>query len=421
MFRAIFLIAILLIPSVGFSSSALIVQKKMVYICTMDEEVKSAKPGRCPKCGMKLVAQSSVERENSLPDNTGNIKNIGSPLQTDAAKKQANQTEANKNSASTKQAATSSDEEYTCSMHPEVRTKAKGKCPKCAMALVSVNPAIADEFVLKMEASPAAPKPNEKVRLKFSIFNPKTSALVKDFALLHEKLFHLFVVSQDLTQFQHIHPLFNPDGSFSIETVLPQAGRYKIYCDFYPVEGSPQVLQQNIVTFSYQEDLFKAKPTIVPEAVFNKTVGGEKVTKANADNLGVAFSSLKAKPLNDLKVELKISALPIIAGKPTELKYHLTDAKTGEDIKDLSPYLGAWGHTLILSEDQTDYVHSHPSELPPGLFDLEELDESKFFGGPEVTFEAMFPEPGNYKIWTQFLRGDTITTVTFTVRAERLR
>ena len=421
MIRAIFLIIILFTASVSFSIPSPVNQKKQVYICTMDEEVKSSKPGQCPKCGMKLVAQSLVSGQNSEASKPENSKNGGIAAQNASQKNKANQSDASKNSSATNQTAESSDEEYTCSMHPEIRTKTKGKCPKCAMVLVSVNPAVADEFVLKMEASPAAPKPDEKVRLKFSIFNPKTGAPVKEFALLHEKLFHLFVVSQDLSQFQHIHPVFNTDGSFSVETVLPQAGRYKIYCDFYPVEGSPQVLQQNISTYGYREDLFAAKPKIVPEEVLTKAVGGEKIRKENADNLGVVYSALRAKTVNDLKVELKITALPIIAGKPTELKYHLTDAKTGEAIKDLSPYLGAWGHTLILSEDQTDYVHSHPVELPPDAFDLEITDESKFLGGPEVTFEAMFPEPGNYKIWTQFLRGDTLTTVTFTVRAERLR
>jgi hypothetical protein len=406
MFRAIFLIAVLFTASVGFSIPSSVLQKKQVYICTMDDDVKSSKPGQCPKCGMKLVAASSVKNVNSLAGKTQDTKNTA---QTNLQKNDANQN------------ADSSDEEYTCTMHPEIRSKTKGKCPKCAMALVSVNPAVVDNFLLKMEATPTAPKPDEKVRLKFTIFNPKTGVLVKDFSLLHEKLFHLFVISQDLTQFQHIHPMFNADGSFSIETTLPQAGRYKIYCDFYPVDGSPQVLQQNISTLGYKEDLFAAKPKLIPEEMFIKTVASEKIKRENADNLGVVFATLKAKTVNDLKVELKVNALPVIAGKPTELKYHLTDAKTGEAIKDLSPYLGAWGHTLILSEDQTDYVHSHPVELPPDAFDMEITDESKFLGGPEVTFEAMFPEPGNYKIWTQFLRGDTLTTVTFTVRAERLR
>lgn len=30
--------------------------------------------------------------------------------------------------------------EYTCPMHPEVRTREPGKCPKCGMTLVPVEP-----------------------------------------------------------------------------------------------------------------------------------------------------------------------------------------------------------------------------------------------------------------------------------------
>ncbi|MBI3653192.1 MAG: hypothetical protein HY231_19365 [Acidobacteria bacterium] len=317
--------------------------------------------------------------------------------------------------------ASAGDDEYTCSMHPEIRSKTQGKCPKCGMALVAVNPAVVDDFGLQMEATPPAPKPNEKVKFRFVIINPKTSAPNQQFALSHEKYFHLFIVSQDLTQFQHIHPALNSDGSFTIETVLPHAGHYKIYCDFYPVEGSPQVLQQNISTYGYRADLFAARPKIKPDSVFIKTVEGEKIQAENAENLGVNRAAVNAKPVNGLKVELQIEPQEIIAGRPATLKYHLTDAKTGAPIKDLSPYLGAFGHTLILSEDQIEYVHSHPTELPPDSFDPEITDESKFLGGPEVTFEALFPRPGNYKIWTQFLRGNTLTTVTFQVRADRLK
>jgi Heavy metal binding domain len=318
------------------------------------------------------------------------------------------------------QTETGDDAEYTCPMHPDVRSKTKGKCPKCAMTLVSINPAFVDDFGLKMEATPAAPKPNEKVKLHFAIFNPKTGEQVKEFTPTHEKLFHLFVISQDLTQFQHIHPVFNNGGTFTIETVLPKAGHYKIYCDFYPVDGAPQVLQQSITTAGYRDDLFASQAKLTPETTLTKTFAGAKITRENADNIGVTLASLKQANVGDLKVELKVEPEQIIAGRPATLKYHLTDAKTGAAVRDLSPYLGAWGHTLILSEDQTDYVHSHPSELPPDPFDTTVTDESKFLGGPDVTFEALFPREGNYRIWTQFLRGDVMTTVTFTVRAERL-
>jgi hypothetical protein len=71
---------------------------------------------------------------------------------------------------------------------------------------------------------------------------------------------------------------------------------------------------------------------------------------------------------------------------------------------------------LILSEDQTEAIHSHPEETIP-----EEADLQKARGGPELSFDVLFPHPGNYRVWAQFLRGDKLSTVAFDLRAERLR
>jgi hypothetical protein len=280
---------------------------------------------------------------------------------------------------------------YTCSMHPDIRTESPGKCPKCEMPLVAVIPGITEDFDLKVESFPAIPKPNEKLRLRFTIFNPRTGQQVKEFQVLHEQLFHLFVVSQDMTEFQHIHPDFKPDGSFTVETVLPRPGRYKIYSDFYPTEGTPQVLQANFSTAGVTSDLLSGQARLAPDTNYSRSEDG-------------------------LKVDLKLDPEEIIAGRPLTLKYTLTDARTGEPVRDLAPYLGAWGHTLILSEDQSDYVHSHPEET---LTDAEGKPILK--GGPNVTFTALLPRPGQYKIWSQFLRGGRLTTVSFTVKAERLK
>ena len=35
--------------------------EKAVYTCTMHPEVRSDKPGDCPKCGMKLVKMETVD------------------------------------------------------------------------------------------------------------------------------------------------------------------------------------------------------------------------------------------------------------------------------------------------------------------------------------------------------------------------
>jgi hypothetical protein len=316
----------------------------VVYICPMHRDVSSKVPGSCNKCGMNLVAAGAGEDQ----------------------------------------------EFYACPMHPDVMSNKEGECPKCQMALKKMTAPEAQDFELKIETTPKLVKAGRKVQFRFSIFHPKTGKQIQEFNILHDMPFHLFIVSRDFSHFDHIHPAKQKDGSFTIDTVLPKAGHYQIYSDFFPVGGMPQVIHKNLVTVGYVGDLRAAQANITPDKTLSKTLDG-------------------------LHFELKFDPEAPVAGKPAVLKYHITDAKTAQPVTNIQPYLGAWGHTLILSEDATDYLHSHPVEMIP-----EDVDRNKLTSKADIDFDTFFPRPGRYKIWSQFQRHNKITTVSFNVYVPRM-
>ena len=361
----------------------------------MHPDVVSSVAGDCPRCGMELVAHAAKPRVKSKvrrkkradgkrQSGGAKLKVVPNPTQPAPPRSFAGLSTAERVRAMERLAPTY---EYSCVMHPEVRQAQDGTCPKCGMMLTSVMPSILGEYKLALVTKPLRPKVGEKARLRFVISNPQTGARVRDYVVNHEKLFHLFIVSQDMTEYQHIHPRLERDGSFWVETVLPQAGLYKLHADFFPVGGTPQVLHRELSTAGSRASNAPSRALLTPDATLVKTVDGMTIN-----------------------LELGGTGAPV-AGALVPLKYRLTDARTGEPVRDLEPYLGAWGHTLILNADQSDYLHSHPTKMLPDRVDVATLR-----GGPEVEFQTMFPAAGNYRIWTQFQRAGRVATVFFTVR-----
>lgn len=277
--------------------------------------------------------------------------------------------------------------EYTCAMHPDVHQSQEGRCPKCGMVLLQLKPAFSGEYLFSFSTVPAVPASGAKTRLRFSVQDPQTGAAVKKYVLNHERLFHLFIVSNDLTIYQHVHPVLKQDGSFEFDVRLPLSGRYKLHGDFFPVGGTLQTFHREILAAGDPGASIPTTFAITPDATSVKTVDG-----------------LTAR------LEFGRTGVPT-TGVLIPLKYSLTDARTGEPVKDLEPYLGAWGHTLILSEDQAEYLHSHPTVMVP-----DGPRRKNLHGGPEIEFQTMFPVPGNYRIWTQFQRAGRVITIPFTVR-----
>ena len=296
--------------------------------------------------------------------------------------------------------ASAPDEEtaYVCPMHPDYTTEIEGTCPRCGMALVRSAPFDVRDYQLNFSTVPPIVRAGQKTTLRFKVLHPGTREPIKKFEVVHEKPYHLFLISQDMEYFQHIHPEERPDGTWTIDVTLPKAGYYKVLSDFLPSGGSSQFIARPLVTAGYTGDLAADSAHLVPDTSQTKTVG-------------------------DITASVSYDPPTFVVGLYGHITFHLTDTATGRPINDLQTYLGAFGHTLIMSEDMVDYVHSHPLDIlampdedggPPKFLIPPGADLEKLRGGPDVTFEGLIPKPGRYRSWTQFRRNGKLYTFALT-------
>ena len=278
---------------------------------------------------------------------------------------------------------------WFCPMHPDVTSPQTGNCRKCGMTLVAGHPFDTRNYVLDVQTTPSVIKAGAPFKMRFDVRHPSSGNPVRDFEVVHDKRYHLFVVSHDMTEFQHLHPDQQPDGSWTIEAVLPRAGAYRFVSDFLPTGGAPQLLSRSLVTAGFNGDIESQDAHLEPDTALRKTVG-------------------------PLTAELRFDPPRLIAGQYGHLEFTLTDSRTGESVADLQPYLGAFGHAFILSEDLRDSVHSHPPEWRDGK------EIASGFGGPTVLFEGYMPLAGRYRVWAQFLRRGELTTIPFTFEVSTL-
>ena len=97
---------------------------------------------------------------------------------------------------------------------------------------------------------------------------------------MHDKLYHLFVISRDLEEFAHIHPEAHADGSFTIEHTLPKPGHYVLFSDFLARGGGAQITATPIVTAGVDADIVAAQAQLKPDMPWVRTADGVRVSTA---------------------------------------------------------------------------------------------------------------------------------------------
>lgn len=263
--------------------------------------------------------------------------------------------------------------QFICPMDPDVRSAVPGKCPRCGMTLeAGIQQPL--KYRLRLTVSPPQVPAAKPIELQFELIDPRTGLRATRFEVVHEKLFHLFLVSADLKYFVHDHPVLGADGVFRFATKLPEPGIYRLLADAYPSGGTPQLLPAYLTTAGYDKSI--------------------------ASSTGHPPPDLAPKQAENVSVSLRTDPPEPIPGKKTMLFFHLNP---GEG---LEPYIGAWGHLLAVSDDLIDTIHEHPIYAN---------------GGPEIQFNVFFPREATYKVWVQFQRKGVVNTASFTIPVKELR
>ncbi len=154
--------------------------------------------------------------------------------------------------------------EFSCPMDPDVRSKSPGVCPRCGMKLA---PGIPDrrEYRMSVKFIPSQIPARLPLTLAFRLADPASGAPVTRFEVVHEKLFHLFLVSQDPEWFAHLHPEPAPGGVFRLGITLPKPGVYRLLADCYPQDGTPQLLPRTFSTAGYTGPIEAGIPRLAPD------------------------------------------------------------------------------------------------------------------------------------------------------------
>lgn len=214
-----------------------------------------------------------------------------------------------------------------------------------------------------------------KVTLDFDLFDTKKKVIVKesDLQILHEKKLHFFSYDPALVEYKHEHPTFS-DSKWHVTVNLPKNGNYWIWVQGQLIGEADEVLGANRL----------------------KVIGGATENPAPAH-----LENIRAGTDGTSKVTL--SADKFIAGQMAMPM--LTFSRTDGSQPQITPYLGAKAHILIVSEDGDGIIHTHPMD----------------HGMPNMLMlHTQFADEGAYRLWVQFMDNNLLKTVPLSVLVSKM-
>ena len=200
--------------------------------------------------------------------------------------------------------------------------------------------------------------------LRFRILD-KTGAPAHAFDLEGGVRLHLIVARRDLAagDYQHVHPVLQPDGSWSAPLRFGAAGAYRAFADF--AAGGKKIVLGT--------DLFVAGWSAAPQPLRAATT-----STAGPYRVRLADDALRA-------------------GDESSLRFTVDGADS------FQTYVGARGHLVALHAGDLAYTHIHPTGG----------------SGGDIVFDADFQHAGAYRLFLQFKRDGHVYTAPFVLRVAR--
>ncbi|WP_308285483.1 hypothetical protein [Actinoplanes hulinensis] len=198
-----------------------------------------------------------------------------------------------------------------------------------------------------------------------------------DFQHVHTKPMHMYVLRDDLSEYQHLHPEVT-DGAWTAPVTIADGGAYRVYIEFVP-HGRPA----------------GADPTVL---------GVPFVIAGDTNMVPVPAPQAQARSGPYLVRRLDGTA-DLVSGTQTALRFQVL--RDGRPVV-LEPYLGAYAHLSNFEVRTQGLKHLHP--IPAGPDGAAPPDAV-------LAFHAAFAERGDKRLFLQFRAGGAIHQVAFTIFA----
>ena len=224
--------------------------------------------------------------------------------------------------------------------------------------------ATADGYTMRLPDSTGTPGKDQFVELQ--ITGPDGRP-VPDYTETDGAPMHVIAVRQDLTGYQHVYPEQGDGASWwAVLNLAP--GPWRLIAEFRPAGLGQTVALGADLTISGDY-----RPRPLPEVSKRDRVDG--------------YLATLTEPVTTFSNGLTVVTL----------------SRKGRPVTDLTAAHGSLGHGVLIRPADLGYWHLH----------ADPVDET--YRGPDISFTGGVPEPGTYRMFTEFTSGEESHVAAFTV------